>query len=109
MPLDISTPEKRFAIVNGYIGNGSPSARTWFVGIEEGEAWGPNWEDPEQRRLYELYSQRFGFSSARQLETERKRKGTAFGDVYDIISKVLVPSLSLKLSWRDYEFTRLFQ
>lgn len=108
MPVQMNSPTARFRILTEFLGNGHPTARIWFVGLEEAYEWK---RDPEQdAELYRVCAQRFACAEPGQIDSDARRYGRHYTQVYDIMSKLIVGALgdACTLDWRAYRKQRLF-
>lgn len=80
---------KYFDILNRFMGYGAPTARIWFIGIEEG---GEPWKkDPkEDIDYYEKYKQRILPVAPGEIKDQAAKKGRGYTQTYLIMSKILV-------------------
>ena len=99
--VDISSPAKRFKIVNSYIGLGKPKNSLWFIGLEEASEWDECWE--ADRDDYEAYS-----NKKTRYEEEGKEP---IGNVYNYISQICIKLLepSVNISSEKFRKEHLFK
>lgn len=90
---------EHFNILNGFIGNGNPRGRFWFIGLEEAYEWGVDREqDHEELDKYRQHRIRF----------VKPSEGEVFGGIESEESKVQAHNKKLKTGEKRKKFTRIY-
>jgi len=98
--VDISTPEKRFDIVNSYIGLGEPNNSLWFIGLEEAGGWKECWID--DRDDYEAYSKHIKQRAEKDVEPISR----AYAWISKICTKLILHN---DMEWSVFRKKHLFK